>query len=604
MVRSRLDQKGDLMAESRPVGASFVFQPVLSARIFTPEQFTDEHRQFRDVAKDFATNEIEPHVDDIEHKKPGVMVDLMRKAAELGLFTVEIPEEYGGLDLDKRTSMLIAEALATVGSFAVTYGAHTGIGTLPIVYYGTHEQKQRYLPKLATGEMMGAYALSEAGSGSDALAAKTVAKLSDDGSHYVLNGTKSWITNASWAHLFTVFAQIDGDKFSAFLVERATDGVTIGTEEHKLGIRGSSTCQVILDDVKVPAENLLGEVGRGHKIAFNILNIGRWKLGLGSMGTAKVCMGYGIKYAKERKQFKKPIATFGLIRQKIARSAILVYATESMAYRLGGCLDTRAAELDKKSDSYQKDMQDVSEDFTIEASILKIFGSEALAEVADEMLQIHGGNGYTEDYPMERMYRDARINRIFEGTNEINRLIIPATLFKRAIKGQIPLMPFTAQVASELEDPSKLPKKGDGPLADEVWALELSKRALVYQASSAAQKYMADLKEKQRILGALADCISDLYAMDSVIARAAQAIEDKGEDAAAVHVALARLYCFDARVNVFHRLRRVAMMMAEGDELDKLYDNLGKLDERYRIDFMGLQDRVAAHMIEAEGYSV
>ena len=592
------------MADSRPVGASFVFERVLSTRIFTPEQFTEEHRQFRDVASDFAANEIEPHVEEIEHKKPGVMVGLMKKAADLGLFTVEIPEVYGGLDLDKRTSMLIAEALATVGSFAVTYGAHTGIGTLPIVYYGTHEQKQRYLPKLASGEMIGAYALSEAGSGSDALAAKTVARLSADGTHYVLNGTKSWITNAAWADLFTVFAQIDGDKFTAFLVERKTDGVSIGTEEHKLGIRGSSTCQVMLDDVEVPVENLLGEVGRGHKIAFNILNIGRWKLGLGSMGTAKVCMGYGVRYAKERKQFKKPIATFGLIRQKIARSALLVYATESMAYRLGGNLDTCAAEHDKKSDDYSEKIQEISEDFTIEASILKVFGSEALAVVADEMLQIHGGNGYTEDYPMERMYRDARINRIFEGTNEINRLIIPATLFKRAIKGQIPLMPFTAQVAAELADPSKLPQRGEGPLRDEVWALELCKRALVYQASSAAQKYMADLKEQQRILGALADVISDLYAMDSVIARASQAIEAKGADAAAIHVALARLYCFDARVDVFQRLRKVAMMMAEGAELDRLYDNLGKLDERYRIDFMGLQDRVAAHMIEADGYSV
>ena len=589
------------MSESLPQGASWVYESVLSAKSFTPEDFTEDHQQFRNLTSEFAKNEIEPYIDEIEHKKPGIMVKLMRKAAELGLFSVEIPEAYEGLALDKVTAMLIAEALASVGSFAVTYGAHTGIGTLPIVFYGTHEQKQRYLPKLGSGEMMGAYALSEAGSGSDALGAKTVAKLSEDGSHYVLNGTKQWITNAAWADLFTVFAQVDGDKFTAFLIERKTPGVSIGSEEHKLGIRGSSTCQVILDDVQVPANNLLGQLGRGHKIAFNILNIGRWKLGVGSVGACKHALRQGVAYANERKQFKKPIASFGLIRSKIARSADLIYAAESMAYRLGGALDAHMLALEASAPDYDTRAQKIVEDFTIEASILKVFGSEALAYVADEMLQIHGGNGYTEDYPLERIYRDARINRIFEGTNEINRLIIPATLLKRALKGQIPLMPFTAKLTQELAQPDSLPQRGQGTLGDEIQAVELCKRAVVYQASSAAQKYMADLKEKQRILGPLADCLMLVYAMDSTVARAHQATTAKSPRVE-MHTALAKLYCFEARARLFQHLRRVAMMMAEGDELDRLYDNLGKLDQRYRVDYMALQDHVASRILAANGY--
>lgn len=583
-------------------GGSFVFEPVGSRAIFTPEEFTDEHKELKRTADEFALNEVESRVDDIEIKKPGVMTTLMRKAADLGLFQVEIPEAHGGLGLDKATAMLIAEAMSRVGSFAVTYGAHTGIGTLPIVYYGSEEQKRRYLPKLASGEMMGAYALSEAGSGSDALGAKTEAKLSADGKHYILNGTKQWITNAAWADLFTVFAQVDGDKFTAFLVERKYPGVSIGTEEHKLGIRGSSTCQVILDDVHVPVENVLGEIGKGHKIAFNILNIGRWKLGVGSTGAAKYALSNGVKYAKDRKQFKKPIATFGLIRQKIAQAGTQIYAGESMAYRLAGLIDGLTSHIDKKAPNYSALAAAAIEEFTIEASILKVFGSEILFNIADEMLQIHGGNGYTEDYPLERVLRDARINRIFEGTNEINRLIIPATLFKRALKGAIPLLEYTGKVVSELSDPEQLPKKGTDLLANEIWAVELCKRAVVYATSYAAQKYLDDLKEKQRILGNIADCIIELYGMDSVVCRALQATAGLAAGESAIHRDLAGLYCFDARPSIFQRLRRVAMMMADGEELDQLYANLGKLDQRYRVDYMALQDRVAGRMLEQDGY--
>ena len=590
--------------EHEPTGGDFIHRPVLSGPIMTPEQFTQEQRQFQETASNFSRDEVEPHVEEIDHKKPGLMPQMMRRAAELGLFMVEIPEANGGLGLDRVTSMLIAESLSRVGSFAVTYGAHTGIGTLPLVYYGTPEQRQKYLPRLASGELIAAYALSEQGSGSDALGAKTVATLSPDKKSYILSGSKQWITNAAWADLFTIFAQVDGDKFTAFLVDRKSAGLSIGHEEHKLGIRGSSTCQVILDDVHVPVGNVLGEVGRGHKIAFNILNIGRYKLGISSIGAAKYALELGVNYAKDRRQFKKSIASFGLIRQKIAHAATLIYAGESMAYRLAGLLDERVAKLDHNSADYGAQAISVIDEFTIEASILKIFGSEALYHIADEMLQVHGGNGYTEDYPLERVLRDARINRIFEGTNEINRLIIPATLFKRALNGTLPLMDFTGRILEELGKADQLPKKAAGILGAEVWATELTKRAVVYAASYAAQKYMEDLKEKQRILGAIADCLTDVYGMDSAVARATEATRLLDAQGATIHVALAKLFCFDARAAAFQRLRRIAMMMADGDELDALYDNLSKLDQRYRVDYMGLQEEVASRMLDDGGYKI
>lgn len=589
---------------SLPRGGAFVLEPAPAHRVATPEDFTEEQLAFRKTASDFVKNEVEPRIDAIEAKEPGVMVDLMHKAAELGLLMIAIPESHGGLGLDKATDMLIAEVLARVGSFIVTHGAHTGIGTLPIVYYGTEDQKQRYLPRLASGELLAAYALSEPDSGSDALAAKTLAKLTDDGQHYRLTGTKAWITNAGFADLFVVFAQVDGDKFTAFLVDRASPGVSIGAEEHKLGIRGSSTCQLILEDAKVPATNVLGEIGRGHKIAFNILNVGRAKLGIGCIGASKVALGHGVRYAKERKQFGKPIASFGLIRQKLAEAATLIYAGESMAYRLAGLIDERTARIDKGATDYDLQARDAIEEFTIEASALKVFGSEALYKIVDDMLQVHGGNGYVSEYPMERMLRDARINLIFEGTNEINRLIIPATLLGRALKGQLPLMEYVGAIVAELSEPAKLPQPGSGPLANELWATELAKRAVVYASSYAAQKYLADLKEKQRILGALADCLTDVYGMDSAVARALQATQSRGEASAELHRDLASLFAFEARANVFQRLRRVAMMMAEGAELDALYAHLAELDKRYRIDFMGIQDRVAARLVDADGYTV
>jgi alkylation response protein AidB-like acyl-CoA dehydrogenase len=592
--------------QSRHPGGAFIYEPV-HHDIFVPEEFSEEQKQLYKSAHDFCCHEVLPLAEAIDHKKPGVLKELMTEAAELGLFMAEIPEAYGGLELDKASGMLIAEALSAEGSFAVTHGAHTGIGTLPLVYYGNEEQKSRYLPKLVSGEYLAAYCLSEAGSGSDALAAKTTARLSADGAHYVLNGTKAWITNGGFADLFTIFAQVvDGDelKFTAFLVERGSAGLSIGKEERKLGIRGSSTTLVILDDVQVPKTNVLGQIGRGHKIAFNILNIGRWKLGIGAIGVAKYALSEGCKYANERHQFKKPIATFGLIRQKLAQSATRIFAGESMAYRTGGLIDSGIHALERSADDYWHKSIEVIEEFTIEASVLKVFGSEACSVVVDEMLQVHGGNGFTEDYAVERLYRDCRINRIFEGTNEINRLIIPATLLKRALKGKLPLMQFTGQVIEEIGDPSKLPQKGTGLMADEIHATEMVKRALVYASSYAAQKYLADLKDKQRILGGLADVIIELYAMDASVSRALKATDLLGEKKSQIHRALAKLYCFDARANAFQILRRIAMFMTQGEELDALYNSLEVLDQRYRCDIMTLQEEVADRMLGHEGYDV
>src|SRR6202521_1038372 len=419
-------------------GGSFLLETRRPEEVFTPEDFTEQHQLIGQTAEEFANNEILPNAEKIEHKDFSISRELLKKAGDLGLSGVEIPEAYGGLEMDKVTAAVIADHIAKYAGFATTWGAHSGIGMLPIVYFGTEEQKKKYLPRLAAGEIVGAYALSEATSGSDALNCRARAVLSPDGKHYILNGEKMWITNAGFADLFTEFAKVDGEKFSAFLVEKTFPGFSIGAEEHKMGIRGSSTCPLILNDCKVPAENLLGEIGKGHIIAFNILNIGRFKLGAMCVGGGRVSLESAISYAKQRKAFNKSISDFGLVREKIANMATLLYVGESLVYRTGGMMDAALAEVDKSGAESTKEARKAIEEYAVECSIIKVWGSEMVDYIVDETLQIYAGYGFVEEYPAERAYRDARINRIFEGTNEINRLIITGFLLKRAMTGQLP----------------------------------------------------------------------------------------------------------------------------------------------------------------------
>src|SRR5450432_4304244 len=447
-------------------GGSFLLESRHPDEVFTPEDFSEQHTLIAQTAEEYAQNEIHPNIEKMEHKDFSVSRALLKKAGELGLSAVEIPEAYGGLEMDKVTAAVIADHIAKYAGFATTWGAHSGIGMLPIVYFGTEEQKNKYLPRLAAGEIVGAYALSEASSGSDALNCRARAELSSDGKHYVLNGEKMWITNAGFADLFTVFAKVNGEKFSAFLVERTFPGFSVGAEEHKMGIRGSSTCPIILNDCKVPVENLLGEIGKGHVIAFNILNVGRFKLGAMCVGGARVSIANAVGYAKQRKAFNKVIADFGLVREKIANMATLLFVGEAMVYRTVGMMDAALIEVDKSAADGARQTLKAIEEYAVECSIIKVWGSEMIDYIVDESLQIYAGYGFVEEYPAERAYRDARINRIFEGTNEINRLIISGFLLKRAASGQLPLLPAIKQLMEEvLSGPSSLLEEDiEGPL--------------------------------------------------------------------------------------------------------------------------------------------
>lgn len=588
-------------------GGSFLIANPTPADCFFPEDFTEEHRQIAKTTTDFAMNEVVPASDAIEAKDFAVTRRLIKEAADLGLTAVDIPEEYGGLEMDKITSAIIADNIAKQGSFSVAFSAHTGIGTLPIVWYGTPEQKQKYLPKLADGTFIGAYALSESTSGSDALNARTRAVLSDDGSTYTLNGEKMWISNAGFADLFTVFAKCavkEGkdtgtEKLTAFLIERGTPGFTVGHEEHKLGIRGSSTCPLVLADCKIPAANLLGEVGKGHHIAFNILNIGRYKLGIAAVGAARMSLGNAIRYAKERKAFGKPIADFGLIQEKLADMAVGVFAGEALCYRTVGLIDAALATVDKNDTPA---IQRALEDYAVECSIVKVWASEMLDRVVDETVQIFGGYGYVEEYPAERAYRDSRINRIFEGTNEINRLIITGWMMKSAASGKLALLPAIKQLMDEVMAGPAPKEDLEGPLADASNLLAAAKKLTLFAAGAASQKYMAKLADQQEIMAAIADMMIEVFAIESAVLRAEKMT--KGKAGAEIPVAMARLYTAAAFEKVELSARRVIANVAEGDMLRTQLTILRRLSKHESADTIGLRRQVAAHILQAGRYAL
>ncbi len=582
------------------VGGAFLFKDVGSVRIVTPEVFTEEQRLYLKTALQFSEEQVLPRAERIEAKDDALLKELLRRAGELGLLMVDIPEAHGGLGLDKTTSLLIAEAMSQLGSWSVTFGAHTGIGTLPIVWFGDEAQKRKYLPKLATGELIAAYALTEQGSGSDALGARTKAELSEDGKEWVLNGSKLYITNAAFADVFVVFAKVDGDKFTGFIVERDTPGFTVGPEEHKMGIRGSSTCPLYFEDARIPRENLLGEVGRGHKIAFNILNYGRLKLGAGVLGGMKLSLRNALHFAQERKQFGTPISRFPLIREKLARMATLVYAVESMTYRTAGLVDAALAGADRSAEDYDAKVIAAIEEYAIESSIMKVYGSEALGFLVDDAVQIHGGAGYIEEYPVERAYRDARINRIFEGTNEINRMLIAGMLLKRTMKGTLPLFEVAQAVDEDLVA-GRLPKaRVEDELAAEEQAAENLKRLAIYTLKVAAETFGAELEQRQVVLATVADVVMDAYALDSMVTRTRQAAGEGRLDEA--RVAMARLCAMEANARSFERARRALCATVRGEVLKGHLEKVAPLELFTPYDPSELRETVLAAVEKAGGY--
>ena len=567
--------------------------------IFTPEDFTDEQRMIGETTREFVDNEVHPNLPAMEKHAWEVARELVQKAGELGLLGSTIPEEYGGLGLDQTTSVIIAEMVGRGGGFGTTFGAQTSIGLLPILYFGSEELKQKWIPKIVAGEVITAYCLTESGSGSDAQAAKTVARLTDDGQHYILNGEKMFISNGSFADVYIVFAKVDGEKekFSAFVVERS-ENCRPGNEEHKMGIKSSSTTPLILSDAKIPATNLIGKVGDGAKIAFNILNVGRFKLGASVTGGAKLALTEAIKYANERQQFNKPISSFGAIKHKIAEMAIRVWVAESITYRTVGMID---ALIGDGADDTKK-LQSI-EEYAVESSINKVACSESLDYVVDEMVQIFGGYGYSADYPAEKAYRDSRINRIFEGTNEINRLLIPGQLMKRAMKGKLGIIPAAKALQDEILNPQMSFDEDTGLLAAEAKLAQNAKKIALMVLGTAAQKYMMGLADQQEVLLNCADIIMDAYQMETAVLRAKKIAASQGEDAAARYVDMASVFCNDAIQRVDMKARNTIAAIAEGDEGRTLLVALKRFTKNNSpINTIAARQRIANVVIEANKY--
>ena len=591
-IQTQLPGGGFLLGESDPQG------------VHTPEDFTDEHHLLANTIREFITQEVIPLTDAIEAKEDGVIPTLLKKAGELGLLSMEVPQKFSGAGMGLTYGMLLMESAGLGGgSFLTSLADHIGIGTLPIVYSGSDELRQRYLPQLATGELLGCYCLTEPQSGSDALAAQTSAELSADGTHYLLNGAKHYITNAAFSDLFTVFAKVDKTLFTAFVVERDADGLTIGKEEHKMGIVGSSTCPVYLENTPVPVANVLGEVGAGHRVAFNILNVGRLKLGAGCLGGIKSAISEAVPYAKERQQFERPIASFGLIQQKIADMAICAYVLESVVYRTTGLIEDRLATLDPDATEYDEHVIKAIEEYAVECSVAKVAGSEMLDFVVDEMVQIYGGLGFIEESPAPRAYRDARINRIFEGTNEINRLLIPDTLMRRAMRGQLPLMDAVQQVTQNLLAPLQpLFDSDDDPLHVERQLLERCKQAVLLAAGVAVQHHQQALQEQQEILGMIADMAIEIYTAECALLRTmkCQAIADG--DSQAFRLDITRAWCRALPEKIERLAASTLAASVEGDALTTPLAAVKKLTRATPINIVAIKRRVAATMIETGRY--
>ncbi|MDW8235840.1 MAG: acyl-CoA dehydrogenase family protein [Bacteroidia bacterium] len=584
-------------------GGTFLIQETPASAVFIPEEWNDEQRQLAALCEEFLEKEIYPRLDEIDYGDPTkVMPELLRKAGELGLLGLNVPEEYGGAGADFLTGMLFTEKMGPSHSFAVALLAHTGIGTLPILYFGTPEQKQKYLPKIATGEFFAAYCLTEPGSGSDALSARTKAIPTEDGKGYRLTGQKMWITNGGFAGLFTVFAKINGEQFTAFLVERDFPGVSVGAEEKKMGIKGSSTRQVFFQDVHVPAENVLGEIGRGHVIAFNILNIGRIKLAAATTGSAKRLIDLSVRYANERQQFGAPISSFGAIQHKLADMAIYTWACETATYRASADIQAYEEYLLAQGKPQEKALLGAAQEYAAECAILKVFGSEVLDYVVDEAVQIHGGYGYSAEYPVERAYRDSRINRIYEGTNEINRLLSVEYLLRKAMKGELDLLTPAMKVQQEL---MSIPEFGNGEggfLSIEKKAVENLKKAILMVAGFAAQKYGQNLVDEQEIVMAVADMLIDAYVGESMILRTEKIALKEGESAAADALAMTQVYLAEALERAASAGRRAILRMTQGDERRMLLMGLKRFTKPLEVDTIGLRRQIAQKLIQANRY--
>jgi alkylation response protein AidB-like acyl-CoA dehydrogenase len=590
-----------VLTKTAAKGGSFLLESRSPQDVFTPADLSDDQKLIGQTAEEFVLKEVLPLAKELEAKKPGLMAELTRKAAELGLMSGGTPEEYGGAGLDKVAATMLTEKIAMYGGFAVTHGAHAGIGTLPLVYFGTEEQKKKYLPKLASGEFIGAYCLSEPQAGSDAQNLLTRAELNKEGTHYILNGQKMWITNGGFADLFIVFAKVDGEKLTAFIVERTFPGCKPGNEEHKMGIHGSSTTPVFLENCLVPKENVLHEIGRGHIVAFNVLNAGRFTLGASCVGGSKYVLMTASKYSKERKAFGKQIGDFGLIKEKLAEMAVRIFAVESMIYRSAGYMEAAMAAAAGSGNKAQNTMKAL-EEYAIESSIAKVYGSEMLDFVVDEAVQVFGGYGFHEDYPVCRAYRDSRINRIFEGTNEINRMLIIQMLMKRALGGQLPLIPAAMKLADEILAGPSFEETPEGVLAEEARIIANAKKMFLQAAGGAMQKYREKLAEEQELIAALANIVMEIYAMESSLLRAQKAAAAKGETAAAVMIDAARVFIADAAERVDHEAKRAIAAVHEGDMLTTQLAVLRRFGKRPVVDTIAIRRRVAAAIQAQDRY--